>query len=277
MTSSSTTTGDSGSGSNPGLALEFKARLARNEIVLGLNTPLSRTPEIGPIIRAGGYHWMLIDDEHHPMPMGLAYNIALAAIRAGIMPLARPRTNSPHDIGACLTNGALGVAVPHVNTAAEALAAARACYYPPIGDLSVPGVIVQVGYDRYSLDEAAAVFNREVVCVVMIESREAVANVEAIAAVPGVHGMLIGASDLCFEMGLPGAYGDPRMIEAVKRVCDAARANGKFVGMGGPKNPADWKRYIDFGVRMIMTENDLAMLIARMKERTRYFLDLGNK
>jgi 2-keto-3-deoxy-L-rhamnonate aldolase RhmA len=262
-------------GTASGANLEFKARLARNEMVLGLNTPLSRTPEIGPIARAGGYHWMLIDDEHHPMPSDLAYNIALSAIRAGIMPIARPRSNSPHDIGACLTNAALGVAVPHVNTEAQAIAAARACYYPPLGDLSVPGVIVQLGYDRYSLDEAAAAFNREVVCIVMIESREAVANVEAIAAVPGVHGLLIGASDLCFEMGLPGAYGDPRMVDAVRSVCNAARANSKFVGMGGPKNPADWKRYIDCGVRMVMTENDLAMLIARMKERTRYFLDLG--
>jgi len=268
---------DTAKSAGSGLVFEFKTRLARDEIVLGLNTPLGRTPEIGHIARAGGYHWMLIDDEHHPMPAGLAYEIALSAIRAGIMPLVRPRTNSTHDIGAHLTNGALGVAVPHVNTEAEAIAAARACYYPPEGDLSVPGAIVQFGYDRYALDEAAAMFNREVVCVVMIESREAVANVEAIAAVPGVHGLLIGASDLCFEMGLPGGYGHPKMIEAVQKVCTAARAAGKFVGMGGPKKPEDWQRYVDFGVRMIMTENDLALLLARMKERTQYFLAFGKK
>lgn len=260
-----------------GLNLEFKNRLARGEIVLGLNTPLGRTPEIAAIAKTGGYHWMLIDDEHHPMPVGLAYEIALAALRVGIMPLVRPRTNLPHHIGAYLTNGALGVCVPHVNTEAQARAAARACYYPPEGELSVPGAIVQFGYDRYSLDEAAAVFNREVVCIVMIESREAVENVEAIAAVPGVHGLMIGASDLCFEMGLPGGYGLPQMADAIRRVCSAAQRNGKFVGMGGPKKPEDWQRYVDMGVRMLMTENDLALLIARMKERTQYFLAFGDK
>jgi len=253
---------------------DFTTRLAAGELVFGLNTPLGRTPEIGPIVRAGGYHWMLIDDEHHPMPVGLAYEIALSAIRAGIFPFVRPRTNAPHDIGAYLTNGAMGVLVPHVNTAEQARAAARACRYPPVGDLSVPGIIVQFGYGQYGLAEAAELFNRHVQCVAMIESREAVANVEAIAAVEGVDGLLIGTSDLCFEMGYPGGYGHPEVVAAIERTCKAARAVGKYVGMGGPKDPADWQRYIGFGVRMVMTENDLSLLIARMKERTSQFLAL---
>ena len=257
------------------LGLDFKSRLARGELVLGLNTPLCRTPEIAPILRAGGYHWMMIDDEHHPMPTGAAYEIALSALRSGVLPLVRPRTNSPHEIGACLTNGALGVCVPHVEDAAQARTASRACYYPPRGALSVPGVISQFGYDRFTLDEAAATFNREVVCVVMIESRQAVANVEAIAAVEGVHGLLIGGSDLCFEMGLPGGYGEPAMADAVRRICNAAYSNGKFVGMGGVKSRDDWQKYIEMGVRMILTENDAALLIARMKQRTQEFLTLG--
>lgn len=257
------------------LGLEFKSRLAAGELVLGLNTPLCRTPEIAPILRAGGYHWMLVDDEHHPMPVGAAYEISLSALRSGVLPLVRPRTNSPHEIGACLTNGALGVCVPHVEDAAQARAAAHACYYPPRGGLSVPGVISQFGYDRFTLDEAAATFNREVVCVVMIESRKAVANVESIAAVDGVHGLLIGGSDLCFEMGLPGGYGEPAMADAVAKICKAAIRHGKFVGMGGVKSRDDWQKYIDMGVRMILTENDAALLIARMKQRVQEFLTLS--
>lgn len=252
---------------------DLKERLREGKLCLGLNTPHSRTPEIAPILRTCGFHWMLIDAEHHPMPMGRAYEIALAAIRAGIFPFVRPRTNSAHEIGAHLTNGALGVLVPHVNTEEQAVAAARASRYSPRGDLSVPGVITQFGYD-VPLTEAAERFNREALCITIIESREAVSNVEKIAAVDGIDGLLVGMSDLTFEMGIPGGYGHPDTQAAVERVCRAAKAQGKFVGMGGVKAPEDWKRYMKMGVRMVMTENDLSMLIARMKDRAAYFSDL---
>lgn len=255
--------------------LDFRERLEGGKICLGLNTPHSRTSEIAPILRACGYHWIMIDAEHHPMPSGFAYEIALSAIRCGVFPFVRPRTNLPHEIGAHLTNGALGVIVPHVNTVEQAVSAARACRYPPLGDLSVPGVITQFGYGQ-PLTEAAERFNREAICIVMIESRQAVNCVEEIASVKGVDGLLVGMSDLTFEMGLPGGYGHSETAAAVERICRAAKTNDKFVGMGGVREAVDWKRYMDMGVRMVMTENDLSMLIWRMKDRVNFFTELLN-
>lgn len=255
------------------MKLDLRERLRDGKLCLGLNTPHSRTAEIAPILRACGYHWMLIDAEHHPMPSGVAYEIALAAIRCGIFPFVRPQTNLPHEIGAHLTNGALGVLVPHVNTVEQAESAARACRYPPIGDLSVPGVITQFGYGK-PLTEAAEEFNREAICIAMIESRQAVGAVEDIASVKGVDGLLVGMSDLTFEMGMPGAYSHPDTRAAVERICRAAKANGKFVGMGGVKEAEDWQRYMGMGVRMVMTENDLSMMMWRMKDRVGFFSGL---
>jgi len=252
------------------LGEEFRARLGAGELLLGCNVRHSRTSEIGAILRDCGFHWLMLDNEHSPMPSDKIYDIGLAAIRAGVAPLARARQNGPAEIGSHLTNGMLGVIVPHVNTALGAALAAKSCRFPPDGDLSVPGSIPQFGYGR-DLAEAARLFNRNVLVVVMIESREALANLDSIAATPGIDVLFIGASDLIYDLGIPGDYANPLLSEAVRRVCSAARAAGKFAGLGGIKDDRDWVRFVGFGVQFVLTENDLTMLIRRARERAAFF------
>lgn len=255
------------------LGRTFRERLARGEVLVGCNVRHSRTAETGAILADCGFSWIMLDNEHSPMAAHLAYDIGLGAIRAGVVPLARVRTNDPAEIGSCLTNGALGVIVPHVNSGAEALAAARASRFPPLGELSVPGTMPQFGYKR-SLAESTKLFNEEAVTVAMVESRAALADLEAIAATPGVDVLFVGASDLIYDLGFPGGYDRPELAEAVGRICKAAAANGKAVGMGGLRDDALWKRMIGLGVRMVLTENDLSMLIRRATERAGFFRDL---
>ncbi len=252
----------------------LRDRLASGKIALGMNVRHSRTSEIGPILADCGYHWLMVDDEHSPMPSGTAYEIMLAAIRAGICPLARPRTRDHAQIGSQLTNGALGVMLAHIDTEEEARVTSRATRYAPEGDLSVPGSITQLGYRKMTLPEATAAFNRAVMAIAMIESTAAIEQIEAIAAVPHVDVLFVGASDLTWEMGIPGDYGHERVVAVVDRMCRAARANGKYVGIGGVKEDRDWARYIDLGVRMVMTENDLTMMTTRMTDRAKHYLGM---
>ena len=72
----------------------------------------------------------------------------------------------------------------------------------------------------------------------MIETPQAVENVDAIAAVEGVDGLLVGTNDLCMEMGMPGRVGDPAVMEAQAKVIDACRRHGRFPGLGGVYEPA---------------------------------------
>lgn len=255
----------------------LRDRLASGQIALGMNVRHSRTSEIGPILADCGYHWLMVDDEHSPMPSGVAYEIMLAAIRAGVCPVARPRTKDHAQIGSQLTNGALGVMLAHIGSAEEALVTTRATRYAPEGDLSVPGSITQLGYRKMPLQEATAAFNKVVMAIAMIESPDAVEQVEAIAAVPFVDVLFVGASDLTWDMGIPGQYGHERVVAVVDRICRAARANGKYVGIGGVKEDRDWVRYIELGVRMIMTENDLTMMTTRMVERAQHYLGLAGR
>ncbi len=248
----------------------LKTRLAAHEIALGSNIRHSRTPEIGPILAACGFHWIMLDSEHSPASPHIAYDIALAAIRAGITPIARPASHDPAAIAALLTNGALGILAPHVDTAAQAASIARACRFAPRGSLSVPGTMPHFGYDL-SLPEACARFNDEVLVIAMIESRAALANVDAIAATPGIDGLFIGASDLLWEAGHPGDYTGPVLAEAVARTAAAARAAGKFAGMGGPKTHSVWPGFLAAGMRMILTENDLSLLMRGARDRAEWF------
>ncbi len=249
-------------------------RLRQGRVALGMNARHSRTTEIASILKGCGYHWIFLDDEHSPMPVDRAYEISLASIRIGLTPCVRVRANLPHEIGRHMSNGALGIFIPHVNNAEEASRAARSCRFPPAGELSVPGAFPQFGYPGIQAHYATAAMNELIMVIVMIESQEAVDNAEAIAAVDGVDVMFIGLHDFTHEMGIQGQYGHPRAVNAVEKICKAARANGKHAGIGGVKENSMWEQYIKMGMRMILAENDLTMLVARAKERADFFMNI---
>ena len=251
-------------------AQKFRARLAGGEIALGSNVRFSRSAEIGAALAASGMDWIMLDYEHSPASPHIAQDIALGALRAGVLPLARPSSHDPREIAGLLTNGALGLIVPHVNTAAEAEAVARAARFAPRGSLSVPGSLPHFGYGL-TLTEACARFNDEVLVVAMIESGEALANVDAIAATEGIDGLFIGASDLLWERGCPGDYGGPVLRQAIDAVALAARRHREFSGMGGPREEAVWRGAIAAGIRMVMTENDLTLLMRGARDRAAFF------
>ncbi len=227
------------------------------------------------MLAACGFHWLMLDYEHSPAAPHIAYDIALAAIRAGVLPIARPSSHDPTEIASLLTNGALGILAPHVDTPEQAAAIARASRFAPVGALGVPGTMPHFGYEL-SLVDACARFSEQVVVVAMIESRLAVLNAAAIAATPGIDGVFIGASDLLWEMGLPGRYDSAELADAVSQVARGARDAGRFCGIGGPKDDAVWRGFLADGMRMILTENDLSMLLRGARDRAGYFASLAS-
>jgi 2-keto-3-deoxy-L-rhamnonate aldolase RhmA len=254
-------------------ATRFLATIAGGGIALGSNVRFSRSAEIGPMLAECGFAWIMLDFEHSPMTPHLAYDIALGAIRAGVLPLARPASHDAREIARLLTNGALGVLAPHVDTAEQAAAIATACRFAPRGHLSVPGSLPQFGYGL-KLAEACARFNEEVVVIAMIESAQAIANVGGIAATNGIDGIFIGASDLLWDLGLPGGYESRELAEAVATCTAAAGKVGKFVGLGGPPVEVVWRAAIDAGVRMVLTENDMTLLLRGARDRAAFFAGL---
>jgi 2-keto-3-deoxy-L-rhamnonate aldolase RhmA len=108
----------------------------------------------------------------------------------------------------------------------------------------------------------ARAVNAATLVVVMLETPQAIDNAEAIAAVPGVDGLLIGTNDLCAEMGIPGEFSHERVLAAYDKVVAACRAHGKHPGMGGVYTPQLIERYVARGMRLILAGSDFSFLMA---------------
>jgi 2-keto-3-deoxy-L-rhamnonate aldolase RhmA len=123
------------------------------------------------------------------------------------------------------------------------------------------GGLQQLGFAPMPIGDAARIVNEQTIVVVMLESPQGIDNCEAIAAVPGIDALLIGTNDLCFEMGIPGQFDHPRVVDAYTKLVAACRKHGKFPGMGGVYSPELLQRYIGMGVRLVLAGSDFSLLM----------------
>jgi 2-keto-3-deoxy-L-rhamnonate aldolase RhmA len=256
-----------GRGKVPEIRNVAKERLEAGELAIGVGLRMARTVEIAKAMRAAGFDFLFIDMEHNSMSIDIAAQISVAAQDAGITPVVRVPGFEHHLATRVLDGGGQGIVVPHVDTDEAARRMARNCRYPPLGRRSITGALPQLDFQALPVGEAMAALDRATLLILMLESPEAIENVERIAAVPGVDALLIGASDLSIEMGIPGQFEHPRLVAAFERVIAACRASGIHPGIGGVYEPPLLERYVGMGFRLIMAGNDLALLMAAGRQR----------
>src|SRR5262245_66066205 len=103
----------------------MKEKIARGEPALGCSV-MFPSPQVLEMLGHAGFDWVLIDCEHGSAGLADVELMAMACDAVGITPIARPRTNAASDIQRVLDRGAMGVQIPHVNTAGDARAAVAA-------------------------------------------------------------------------------------------------------------------------------------------------------
>ena len=201
-------------------------RLKAGELAVGIILRQARTVDIAPVMKACGYDWLFLDLEHNSMDLDMTVQISVAALGAGIAPVARVPARQLWLATRILDGGGLGIVVPHVDTPEEAKTVAAALRYPPLGHRSVAGGLPHFGYQKLGLAETCAAINAATLVVVMLETPQAIANADAIAAVPGIDALLVGTNDLAMELGIPGGFGDERIVAArsVAAICRKARS-----------------------------------------------------
>ena len=245
-----------------------KRKMQSGDVALGFGVHHLRTAAVPMLAKASGHDWLFIDTEHGAFSVQEATQICLAALPHGVTPIVRVCAGALDEGTRALDNGALGIVVPHVDTAKEARRIAEAFRYPPVGHRSWGGPPAAYGFQPPPVAEAQKALNDEILVVAMIESPEAVANADAIAAVDGIDVLLIGTSDLTAEMGVSGQLGHPDVIAAYQTVIDAARKHGKFAGMGGVYDQENAQRYIAMGAQFILSGADHSYIMAGAKART---------
>ena len=245
---------------NPNLlGFALKERLAAGDLILCLTVRYSRSVEIVQIAKLAGYDSLYLDLEHSAMTMETCAQISLAAAMAGIVALVRVPSHSHHHISRVLDGDAQGVIVPHVDSAAEAQAVIDASCYPPLGTRSLSGLGPLAG-QSVGTEEAYETINENTLRIVMLESPEAIANADEIAATKGIDMLLIGTNDLCAEMGIPGQIDHDRVRAAYQTMADACKAHGKAIGIGGIKEGPMLEDIVAMGGRFIMGCVDSALM-----------------
>lgn len=232
----------------------FKEKLTRGERLLGTLVTLPG-PEIAEVMCLAGFDWLFVDLEHGAMSVREAQTVLAAA---GDTPcVVRVPANDAVWIKKCLDTGAAGIMVPQIRTAGDARDAVKWCKYPPAGERSV-GVARAQGYGMLFAERVARA-NDEIAVILQIEHIDAVENLDAILAVPGIDALFVGPYDLSASMGKTGLISDPQVQSAIERVTRDAKRTGIALGIFGA-TAAAIRPHIDTGYTLVAVGIDTMVL-----------------
>ncbi len=209
------------------------------------------------VLARTGADYVCVDQQHGVIGYDAMVPMLQAIEAGGAAPITRVLSGDPYGIMKSLDAGARGVIVPLVNSAADAERSVAACRYPPRGTRSY-GPTRASGVIGSSDPE---VLDAETLCLVMVETREALERVEEIAATPGLDGIYIGPTDLALSLGLSPTLEirEDEHVRAIERVREACARNGIAAGIHSPSG--EWaRRHADAGFDMVTVATDASLL-----------------
>ncbi|HEX3603406.1 MAG TPA: HpcH/HpaI aldolase/citrate lyase family protein, partial [Steroidobacteraceae bacterium] len=240
----------------------FKQAIVSGQRQVGLWSGLA-SPIAAEIIAGAGFDWIVVDGEHGPNDISTLLT-QLQAMRGGTAePVFRVPWNDMVIIKRAMDVGARTLLIPFVQNADEAARAVAATRYPPLGIRGVSVTPRANDYGRISGYHKNA--HLDTCVLVQVETRTALKEIEAIAAVDGVDGIFVGPSDLAADFGF---LGNPKHADVQAALKDAAtriRAAGKGAGML-TGNLDDVEQLFELGYNFTAVGSDVGLL-ARTAEQ----------
>jgi 4-hydroxy-2-oxoheptanedioate aldolase len=234
-------------------------------------------PFTAEIMAAQGYDSVTVDVQHGALDYSMLLPMLQTMRASGVVPMARVPWLEPGIIMKALDAGAYGIICPMVNTPGQAAEFVSYVRYPPLGQRSF-------GPTRANFSAGAnyaAEANDEILGFAMVETAEAMANLDAIAATPGLDGIYVGPADLTFSLHqgrLTPAFDreEPEMIEALQKIVAACKKSGKIAALhcGTPDYAA---RAIAWGFDMTTVSGDSRLLAAAAGASVARFRELNGK
>ena len=259
---------------------EFKKQLRAGTPKLGLFVN-SHSPTVVEQLAHSGYDWLLVDSQHGPMGYEKLSTMLAAIASGGAKSMVR--VAGYHDRGGiqqALDLGADGVLIPYINTAEEARQGVSCCLYPMGGTRSV--YFPQRCTNKAGLLGYVGPSNKNVVIAIQVETADCIANMEEIAAVPGIDILFLGQNDLCMSMGLfekyvfPEMYTSPELGAATTKLVENANKNKVILGLFlfGPSRVAE---FLAKGFRFISLGNDLHHILTQTGAYVKDLEEIGKK
>jgi 2-keto-3-deoxy-L-rhamnonate aldolase RhmA len=237
----------------------LKQKLQNGELALGIFISEVRNPNLAHMLAQAGFDYFVLDNEHGSYSSETVANMIAAARGAGLSVIVRIPEIRRETILKPLDAGAAGLLVPQVHTAAQAADVVRFSKYPPEGERGAALRRPHSLYTKGSASDYLQQANDDLFIAVQAESKEAINNAGAIAAVEGVDCVFVGPFDLSVSMGIPGEINHPREIEAIEIVISACKMHNKVSGiLMFDQNML--KSWIEKGVRFAAYSSDITLL-----------------
>lgn len=239
-----------------------KKTLREGKPVVGLTLTVPSV-EIAAQAAGLGFDFLWIEMEHSPITLETLRSMVLVTRGLKAVPFARVPVNELWTAKRVLDSGVLGVVFPFTSTPELAQRAVAACKYPPHGGR---GSGAGLATFRWPAPEGYYDFaDRNVMVIVNIEEAEAVENIDAIAATPGLDVLFIGTSDLSFSMGFRGEQDHAEVQGAIAKVVKAAQKYHKVVG-APVADPGLMKKYLDQGILFFQTSTEILLMASGARE-----------
>jgi 4-hydroxy-2-oxoheptanedioate aldolase len=234
----------------------FKQAIAAGRLQIGLWSSLASNIA-AEIVSDAGFDWILFDTEHSPNEIPGLLTQLQAAAGGTATPIVRPAWNDAVLIKRVLDIGTQSILVPYVQNADEARRAVGSVRYPPAG---IRGVAAAARASRYGrVKDYLKTADSEICLLVQVETRSALDQLEAIAAVDGVDGVFIGPSDLSASFGHIGNPQHRDVQSALEQAVKRLRAVGKPGGIL-TVDADEARRYIGWGYMFVAVGSDTGLL-----------------
>ncbi|PWF47804.1 aldolase/citrate lyase family protein [Massilia glaciei] len=235
---------------------DFKRGLKSGQLQLGLWSGLSNNVTVEVLANAG-FDWLLLDTEHSPNELPQVHSQLQAISHGKAHPIVRPQWNDTVVIKRYLDLGVQTLLIPFVQDEAEARSAVAATRYPPLGVRGYAAAARASNYGR--VKDYPTLCEDELCVLVQAETPQALANIEAIAAVDGVDGVFIGPGDLAASMGHIGNTKHPEVVAAIEDAIVRILACGKAAGILA-SDEALARRCIALGCTIVAVGSDVGIL-----------------
>jgi 2-keto-3-deoxy-L-rhamnonate aldolase RhmA len=205
-----------------------KRIISSGGLALGLSLTVA-DPFVAEVVGGAGLDFVLIDAEHSPISIDQLQTMLIALRSSESTVLVRPAANDPTQIKQVLDLGAEGLVVPEVEDAASCAAAVAAVRYPPLGRRGFgPRRAARLEGGRTAYIARA---DDEVAVLVMVESVDALANIDVLLQTPGLDGIMVGPADLAVSMGHRSDPNHPDVRARIADVRDACQRNSVPFGI----------------------------------------------
>jgi 2-keto-3-deoxy-L-rhamnonate aldolase RhmA len=233
-----------------------KQKLAAGGIAMGTMMLEFATSGIGRIAASAGAEFAVFDMEHTGWSMETIRMLMATSRAANLVPIVRTPALRYDLFSRALDVGAMGFAVPLIQTAEECRQIVDWIRYPPEGHRGCAFALAHDDFAGGDMSEKMTHANDNVLFIAQIETVQSLNEVDEIAAVDGVDALWIGQVDLSALLGIPGQFDHPKFQAATQKVLDACAKHGKAAGLG-MLNPQSLCEGIDQGFRFLVQVGDL--------------------